>query len=251
MVEGQSGFMRLGAHSAGLQRTVILGLIVCLMGGGGQATAADGAKVAVDRILALEKAERPKAVCAILESGILTEVFEIDPSAISYRPGSRRIPHPLCSARWDWPNKAEFEAACQEELTAQMERRIAATVARADFDEPTPECLSKDAATTVSLTMTKPTFASPAEAVASLESAVAELEEGITFNIGGKERTRQIDFDDFLDNVGDRAAWAPKLSELSVAHGGVRFAVSVQGAGDNNKSRSLAIDLAQKVIGAF
>lgn len=251
MIERQRDLVRQIVRWASLQGLAILGLMLCPVGFAGEATAADGAKAEVDRILALEKAERPKAVCAILESGILTEVFEIDPSAISYRPGSRSIPHPLCSARWDWPNKAEFEAACQEELTAQLERRIAATVARADFDEPMPECLSKDAATTVSLTMTKPTFASSAEAVASLESTVAQLEEGITFNIGGKLRTRQIDFDDFLDNVGDRAAWAPKLRELSVAHGGVRFAVSVQGAGDNDKSRSLAINLAQKVIGAF
>jgi hypothetical protein len=66
MIDGQSSLVRLRTHWAGLRGMTIVGLIVCLMGSGGQVAAADGAKAKVDRILALEKTERPIAVCARL-----------------------------------------------------------------------------------------------------------------------------------------------------------------------------------------
>ncbi len=198
-----------------LRAAALLALAICCIGcsgGGAAVSATGGAKAEVDRILALEKAERSQAVCAILQSGFLPEVFQVDPAEINFRPASPVVPHPLCTASWDGADKARIE---------------------------------------VGLTVTNLRFGTAAEAVTSLESTVAQLEEGITIKVRGRERTTQVDFEDFLDDVGDRAAWAPRWSELSVAHEGVRFAVSVRGAGDNEKSRSLAIELAQKIISAL
>lgn len=102
----------------------------------------------------------------------------------------------------------------------------------------------------VALTVIKTQFESNEAAVESLESAVASLEKGLTVTVGGRERTKQVDFEDWMDGVGDQAAWAPALSELSVAANGLRFAVTVRGA-DDATNRERAIALARKVASSL
>ncbi len=80
-------------------------------------------------------------------------------------------------------------------------------LARGTFEEEMPGCINSHHATEVSLTVTNQTSDSAAAAVESLESSVAQLEEGITVTVQGKEHTTQIDFDDWMDGVGDKAAW--------------------------------------------
>jgi len=211
------------------------------------ASAEKVAEQAVAAILAGDKETQAPAVCDMLRSGIVSDVFGVDDSLVTYRPGAKFIPHPLCTARWDYPNKAELEAACKEEMTAHTQRRVAAVLAREDFDEEMPGCIYLDHATEVSLTITNMSFDSDAAAVESLESSVAQLEKGLTITVQGKERTTQVDFDDWMDGVGDKAAWAPKHSELSVAADGVRFAVAVRGTGDKSTNQELAIEVARRV----
>ena len=223
---------------------------LAILGQGGLGAAPEPTLRGVERILGAEKAERGKAVCAVLESGIVTEVFEVEATAVNYRPGSKYIPHPLCTAFWDLPNKAEAEAVCQEELTAQTKRRMEAALKKETFEEPVPECLNEGHQGAVTLTVTKMTFDTPAEAVTSLEGTVAQLEEGITFEVQGKERTKQVDFE-WADGVDDRAAWAPSLNELSVAVDGVRFAVAVRGVGDDEQCQTKAIEAARRIATAL
>ena len=206
------------------------------------------AEQAVQEILAGNRETQGPAVCDVLRSGVVTEVFAVAPADVTYRPGAKFIPHPLCTASWDFPDKAEREAACREETVAYTQRKSQALVARQAFDEPLPECIRSSTGTEVTLTITNQKFDSPQAAVESLESSVAQLEAGITVTVQGKDHTTQVDFDDWLDGVGDLAAWAPKLNELVVAYAGVRFAVSVRGVGDDAESQAQAIAVARQVI---
>lgn len=233
--------------------TVALAVAAMACGGGQEAgsqdveAAQEQAERAVAAVLAGDRETQAASVCDVLRSGIVEEVFGVDAASVTYRPGSKFIPHPLCTASWDAPDQAEREAACQEEVMAHTQRRTQAMLAGETFDEPMPECLQSTRGTSVSLTVTDEAFDSPAAAVASLESAVATLEEGITVTVQGKEHTTQVDFDDWMDGVGDQAAWAPRPRELLVASDGVRFAVTVQGAGDETACKAKAIEVAQRV----
>jgi hypothetical protein len=110
------------------------------------------------------------------------------------------------------------------------------------FDEPKPPASQYQ----VSLTILDHSFDSPADTVASLESAVATLSEGVTVEVGGEDHTAQADFDGWVQGVGDKAAGAPGLNELQVADAGVRFAVMVSGfEADENKTK--AIELARRI----
>jgi len=206
------------------------------------------AERAVQEILAGNLETQAPAVCDVLESGVVTDVFKVDPAQVTYRPGAKFIPHPLCTATWDLPDQEERDAACREEMIAYTQRKTQAMLARKTFDEPMPECIGSNQSPAVSLTITNQQFDSPQAAVDSLESSVVQLEEGITVTVQGKEHTTQVDFDDWLDGVGDRAAWAPKLSELVVAYAGVRFAVSVRGVGDAAECQARAIAVARRVM---
>ncbi len=101
----------------------------------------------------------------------------------------------------------------------------------------------------VALTIMKTRFESSEAAVRDLEATVERLEKGFTIKVAGRERTTQVDFDDFMTDVGDQAAWAPKRNELSVASGGIRYAVAVRGSGDGATNREKATELARLVAG--
>ena len=157
----------------------------------------------IEAILSGDRETQSPAVCDLLQSGVVAEVFEVDPAALNFRPASRHVRQALCTASW-----------------AKME---------------------------VSLTVIKPRFDSSEAAVQNLESTVARLEEGFTIKVAGRERTTQVDFDDWTEGVGDKAAWAPRLNELSVAAQGMRFAVTVQGASGEGENRDWAILLARRI----
>lgn len=147
--------------------------------------------------------------CDVLKSGVLDEVFDVSEDAWNYRPASKYVPQALCTA-----------TGRSQDGSSNYE---------------------------VSLMIMKSAFDSPAAAVESLESTVKSLSEGMTIEAGGKTHTKQVEFEPFLDGVGDQAAWAPKLNELSVAHEGTRFAVTVTGVGDNAENKARAIELARVV----
>jgi len=209
------------------------------------------AEKAVQAILAGDRETQAPAVCDLLRSGIVSAVFGVDEAIVTYRPASKFVPQPLCTATWDLPDKEAREAACREEMMAQTQRRTQAMMAGKKFDEPMPACLKENQGASVSLTMMKNTYDSPGAAIADLESSVAQLEKGITVTVRGKEHTTQADFDDWMSGVGDKAAWSPQLSELLVAANGVRFAVTVRGAGDGAANRDRAIAVAKRVATAL
>ncbi|MCB1009322.1 MAG: hypothetical protein KDB94_10555 [Acidobacteria bacterium] len=180
--------------------------------------------------------------CDMLRAVDLAATFDVEASAIEFRPSFTS--HPLCTATWNLPNAAELQAKQGEVMMDYMKRKAAAQSKREPFDEKIP-ILRTDAS--ASLTVVNQEFDSPEEAVAFLENAVATLGKGITTEVMGKKHTTQIAYDDWMSGVGDRAAWAPKLSELSVAADGVVFHVSVRASQDAAENQNRAIEIAKKI----
>jgi len=121
-----------------------------------------------------------EAACEILKAGGLNDVFGAAEDSWSFRPASKVVPQALCTAT----GKSQDGASSWE----------------------------------VSLTIMRDRYDSPDAAVASLESTVKSLSEGITIKVAGK-----------------------------VADQGTRFAVSVHGAGDPAQNKTLAIELARRI----
>jgi hypothetical protein len=182
--------------------------------------------------------------CQILGSGIVAEVFGVEAAAIHYRAGS--VAHPLCMASWRKPNADELEAAQGQRIQDWVKRQSQARINGQPFTEKIP-VVKVDS--TVSLTIFNETFASPEAAAERLEGMIDTMSKGVTVEVGGRKHTSQVDYDDWTPGVGDRAAWAPKLSELSVAARGVIFHVAVHVASEPAENRAQAIELARRVAG--
>ncbi|HUE95261.1 MAG TPA: hypothetical protein VMN39_01290 [Longimicrobiaceae bacterium] len=195
--------------------------------------------VVVQVLAARDGKARGEAACDLLRSGVLTEVFGAGPEMATFRPGSRVVPHALCTVSWNSPGREELNVARREYVT----RRMAATVRGQVFDEPMPPPSSYE----ISLTILNEAFASSSDAVVSLENAVAMLSEGVALTVAGGQHAARIDFDPWVEGVGDRAAWAPRLGELSVAIGGARYAVSARGFENPTRNRAAAIQLAKRL----
>ena len=179
--------------------------------------------------------------CAIVEDGVIPELFEVDPALVSYRRSIpvKRVGHVVCSAGWDYPDKAELEAAYTESVQ-EWGRGMAA-----GKKEPMPKMPPLVASVSVTLMATQ--YDSTSAAIADLESSVNSLQEGITVTVSGKDYTTQIDFGDWIDNVGDKAIFSDK-GELMVAYNGVRFSVNVAVSGDSDVDRDQSIALAKRLM---
>lgn len=202
------------------RRLIPLVLLVAFATPAGNARAQDrtAAQREVDRILAGKGTARGEAACDLLRAGVLVETFGAVAASASYRPGSRYVPNVLCTASWAGAKGTPAGSSPGHEAT---------------------------------LTILDRSFPSRAAAVASLESSVAELSKGVTVEVKGRKHTSRVEFEGPVEGVGDKAAWAPKPRELSVAHGGVRFAVTVRGFGDAGEEKARAVDLARRVATAL
>lgn len=213
------------------QRMIIALALVVVFGGAREVLAQDsaGLREAAKRVLASEGEARGEASCDVLRAGIIPAVFGVEPPAEDYRPGSKNMRHGFCSISWDKPNREELDAARAD---YQMKKAMA-QVRNEDFDEPMPP----PGRYRVSLTIIREEFDSAAAAVTSLEATILTLQEIAT----------PEDFDGWIDGVGDRAAWLPKIHELQVAHAGVRYAITVSGGETAADNEAKAIELAQRI----
>ncbi len=185
-----------------------------------------------------------EASCVILENGVVPELFGVDGALIRYRRSIpvKRAGHVVCSASWDYPDKAELEAEYLKK-TQEWGRNMAA-----GKKEPMPK--PPKMAARVSVTLVATQFDSAEAAVTSLEESVAMLEKGLTINVAGKDHTVQYDFGDWIDNVGDKAIFNEK-GELLVAYDGKRIAVDVEVSDDPAADRKHAIELARRVMESY
>jgi hypothetical protein len=179
--------------------------------------------------------------CAVLENGMVPEMFGVDAALVSYR---RSVPvksagHVLCHAGWDNPDKAEMDEAYTKKLQEWTRNQLSGK------KEPMPKPPNSVAEVSVTLVSTR--FDSAAAAVASLEDAVATLSKGVTVNVGGRDYTEKTSFGDWLDGVGDKAIFS-ESGELLVAAGDKRFSVLVKVSDDPARNRENAIALAKRII---
>ncbi len=224
----------------GVRGAASLAAAVVLFSIGAVAQAAGELSEAVERMLDQEGEGRGEITCEALGSGALQDVFGDGAGAAELRPGSKYVPHGLCTATWDKPDAEALQAASTQ---YEMNRMMAKATGK-PFEEPEPP----SSRFTVSLTLINQAFDSSEAAIASLEDAVQRLTEGVTVEVRGKEHTTQVDFDDWIDGLGDRAIWAPKASELSVADSGYRYAISVTGYAEGDDNRERAEQLARRLI---
>ena len=158
--------------------------------------------------------------CSILEP-IVAELLEVTPETATFRP-SVQVGNDVCRVFWDIPGLTGLDQArrFQDGLRSNNE---------------------------VSLTIMGETFESPEAAVVSLEQSVAALQEGITTTVGGRERTIQRDFGDWIDGLGDRAIEGETM--VMVAAGGRRFTVGVGVSDDDDENLEIATEVARQVVG--
>ena len=104
----------------------------------------------------------------------------------------------------------------------------------------------------VRLTFAGKTFKDAAAAQAAFGGMLISLKEGITAEaeVGGttQKHTFRVDYDHEVEGVGERAAWAPKLKQLSFVSGRKIVHLTVD-LGDPVENERLAIAVA-KSIGA-
>lgn len=199
-----------------------------------------GLRPALERVLASDAEGRGPVACDVLRSGVLSEVFGADADAAVFEPAGRFVSQALCTAAWDKPDREALEAA---RIEYESRRGMARIQGRA-FDEPLPPYPRYE----VSLTIINHGYDSAADAVTDLEGVVAGLTHGGTMQPPGGDPA-ELMFEGFIDGVGDQAAWAPRLGELSAAHAGVRYAVVVRGFTGPAENKEKAIEFAQRLAG--
>lgn len=235
-----------------LGTTLGLAMIASACGGGQEPAAGDAEQEASETIRRARAGEKIRETgsgldpCAILRTGMVAEVFGVEPAALTFDAGSSR--HPLCTARWRKPDADRIEAEAPQRMMDYMNRRMAAQSKGLPFDEKMPSARTENEA---SLTINDEPLDGAADAVARFEQIVGQLGAGITTEVRGEQHTTRVEYEDWIDGVGDRAAWAPKLSQLSVAANGVLFHVGVQASPDAAENRAKAIELARQVAQAL
>ncbi len=196
---------------------------------------------ALDRVLASDAGGRSPVDCDVLRSGVLLDVFGSAADAAVLEPAASYMPQAMCTAAWDKPNREELELARAD----YDSRQVSAMIQRREFDEPPPPGPGFE----VTLTIINRRYDSAEAAVTSLEGTVTSLTVAGTVYTRDREDSPPLVFEGFIDGVGDRAGWAPRLNELSAAYAGVRYAVAVRGFADEAENKEMAIELARRLAG--
>lgn len=178
--------------------------------------------------------------CEVLSDELLARHFEIGDAEIKRTP-SKYSPHPRCTASWPKPNAAELEAKAEDMRIENMKKRMSG-----EEVEPVESPNNK-----VSLTLSKNPFENRSDAVSEFDSALRILSEGMTIETErGTRKTSTYEYEP-VDGVGEKAAWVPRMNQLSVATSSRIFHVSVDVSGGSDsdlvKAKELAHELAESL----
>lgn len=222
---------------------LLLGAAVCSSCADGTQDTSSAAQEAVESALSGKQPSASQSAteaCELLESVIVPAELGVEAAVLNYTPASVAgvKGRAVCISSWDRPDKDAL-------LAAYVKATTAAITGRGKYPK-VPKTANE-----VSLTILSPTYASAAEAAASLEAAVAELSAGITVEVGGNQITTKVVFEDWLTGVEDKAVWAPEIRELSVASKGVRYAVVVNVSDDDQENKAQAIEIAERIGAKF
>lgn len=182
-------------------------------------------------------------VCGVLTADLLQDVFDIGDAELSFKPGSSKA-NPSCKGSWPVPNAEEAKA---ESAKAMQDYMMAKVAGEKDLGPmPIPHLQHE-----VRLTFGGKGFKDPAAAQVAFDSLLVSLKEGITAEaeVDGTthKHTFRIAYDHEVNGVGERAAWAPKLNQLSFVTGRRIIHLTVD-VGDAVENERMAVELAQGVI---
>lgn len=224
------------------RRTVVVGLAVAglVSGLGCGGSGPETSNVAGPAVETGKSADDP---CSMLTADLVRSVFDLGEAEPEFRPGMSQV-HPSCVATWPVDN-AE---AAQAEATEVMQEYLKAKMSGKKDVGPMPlPHLEHE----VRLTIAGQTYPDPAAAQAGFEALMATLEEGVTAEAeveGQKQKhTFRVHYDHEVDGVGTRAAWAPKLKQLTFASGVRIYHVGVD-LGDEAPNEAKAVELAKALI---
>ncbi|WP_116367468.1 hypothetical protein [Parahaliea mediterranea] len=175
--------------------------------------------------------------CTLLSDALLGEHFEMSADAPVNRRPSQYSPHPLCIVQIPKPNAEELAQAQAAAMNDYLLRKTRGE----DVALPSIKAYSE-----VSLTLLEPAE-SPAQALANFDGAMRKLTEGVT---GGTE-TRQVTIQADVvpvDGVGDKAAWAESMRQLSVVDGVQVLHLTVNAGESRADDRQRAVALAQGLL---
>jgi hypothetical protein len=181
--------------------------------------------------------------CAVLTADLVQTTFDIGDAELSFRPGSSKA-NPSCVASWPVPNAEEVKA---ESAKAMQDYMMAKVAGEKDLGTmPIPHLEHE-----VRLTFAGKSFKDAAAAQARYDALMATLEEGVTAEAeyqGAKQKhTFRVEYDHEVDGVGEKAAWAPKLKQLTFVSGRHIMHLNVD-LGDPAENERMAVKTAQGVV---
>lgn len=183
------------------------------------------------------RAESDLDPCALLDDDFIRAQVASAANAEFNRRLSDYSLHPMCVVSWRKPNADEIEAktgeAMSEYLAAKMRGENPKMPAFATDDE-------------ITLTLFQPAFEDNAAAIASFDQAMSVLQRGVTGRAGDVEVSFQSSVVP-VDDVGDKATWAPKMRQVSVVQGRRIFYVTVNTGSKPSVEEAQAIALARGV----
>lgn len=183
---------------------------------------------------ALTEIQEDPEPCAILTRDFLSRFFDLDTATLNHTP-SKYSPYPLCTVSWPKPNAAEieehFKASYGDYLKAKMQGK--------DVEKPEMKTSYE-----VSLTIYTPRFDDVSSAGSSFDSAMRVLEKGTTVDVKGEKYTTKGRDIEPVEGIGNKAAWVPSLSQMSVHSGHFIFHVSANVDKDPEVNKARTRELA-------
>lgn len=175
--------------------------------------------------------------CDLLTDEFVREHLPSSAGSPIQRKVSEYSVHPLCMVSWRKPDAGQIEAKTGAAMQEYMQRKMRGE------DVPMPNMRTNDELT---LTLFEPVFDDGKLAQDSFDQAMAILQKGVTGSHDGVEVTFQSDVY-AVNGVGDKAAWAERLRQLSVVSGGRIFYVTVTTGADTADELATAVSVAQDV----
>ena len=180
--------------------------------------------------------------CAILTADLLRDLFDIDDAELSFRPGSSKA-NPSCVASWPVPNAEEVKVASAEAMQDYMMAKMAGEKDLGPM--PIPHLDHE-----VRLTFAGKEYKDAAAAQAGYDALMVTLKEGVTaegeYQGVKKKHTFRVEYDHEVEGVGEKAAWAPKLKQLTFVSGRQILHLNVD-LGDPAENERFAIAIAKSM----
>ena len=181
-----------------------------------------------------KKAEKPNPT-HFLTLEMVASHFGVDVSKVTLK---HREGNQYCSYIWDKENAEEISKKNAEMIMEKMKKKLAGE----EVDMKMPSTSN-----TVFFHFYR-TFDSELEAANGFNGMLTRLKKGMTVENKGTAHTFKVDYDQEVEGVGDQAAWASTMNQLSFQTGPHMIHLKVDISEDGKENLAQAKQLAAKVI---